>query len=197
MNYLIIVARYNENIKWTKEFSNVIIYNKGKKLEEDHEKHEDYNEIFLPNIGREGHTYYQHIYYNYNKLPDYLIFLQGNPFDHSPNLIINLNQYIDKINNNTMFTNFIFLSENIYDCNLINCKFHDNLPLMTTYNKIFDKPVDNLQFKFGAGAQFIVSKKQILKKPKTFYYKIIKLLNYDINPIEGYVIERFHKLIFE
>jgi hypothetical protein len=28
----IIVARYNESIEWTKEFPNVIIYNKGEKL---------------------------------------------------------------------------------------------------------------------------------------------------------------------
>jgi len=26
----IVVARYNENIEWTKRFSNIIIYNKGK-----------------------------------------------------------------------------------------------------------------------------------------------------------------------
>jgi hypothetical protein len=50
-------------------------------------------------------------------------------------------------------------------------------------------------FTFGAGGQFIVSKKNILRKPKEFYYKIIELLQNDINPIEGFVIERFHKLI--
>ena len=54
-----------------------------------------------------------------------------------------------------------------------------------------------MEFKFGAGAHFIVSKKTILKKKITFYSKIVKILENDINPIEGYVIERFHKLIFE
>jgi len=53
-----------------------------------------------------------------------------------------------------------------------------------------------MEFKFGAGAQFIVSKNQILKRPKEFYLKIIKLLEYSKNPIEGYVIERFHQFIF-
>ena len=33
MNICIVVARYNENIEWTKQFSNVIIYNKGLPLE--------------------------------------------------------------------------------------------------------------------------------------------------------------------
>jgi hypothetical protein len=54
-----------------------------------------------------------------------------------------------------------------------------------------------MPFKFGAGAQFIVSKKTILKKPIAFYSNIVKMLQYHINPVEGFVIERFHKLIFE
>ena len=53
-----------------------------------------------------------------------------------------------------------------------------------------------MDFEFGAGAQFVVSKKLILKKPKSFYLKIIKLLENSKNPFEGYVKERFHKLIF-
>jgi hypothetical protein len=35
MNYTIVIARYNENIEWTKEFKNVIVYNKGNKLTDD------------------------------------------------------------------------------------------------------------------------------------------------------------------
>jgi hypothetical protein len=48
----------------------------------------------------------------------------------------------------------------------------------------------------GSGAQFIVSREQILKRPREFYEKIVKLLEYDINPIEGFVIERLHCIIF-
>jgi len=52
---LIVVSRYNENIEWTKEFPNVLIYNKGEKLD-------NYtNQIMLDNVGREGHTYYKYI----------------------------------------------------------------------------------------------------------------------------------------
>ena len=58
-----------------------------------------------------------------------------------------------------------------------------------------EKRKSNL-FKFGAGAQFIVSKKQILKRPKEFYLKIIEMLEKEKDPIEGYIIERFHPLIF-
>lgn len=41
MSFRIIVARYNENVEWTKQFPNVIIYNKGDKLDD------GYDEIFF------------------------------------------------------------------------------------------------------------------------------------------------------
>ena len=98
-----------------------------------------------------------------------------------------------------MSIDFEFLSERVLDCNLTNCPYHYGLPLLDTYEKIFGEINEinkNMAFKFGAGAQFIVSKKKILQRPKEFYLKIIEMLNKDINPIEGFVIERFHKLIF-
>jgi hypothetical protein len=189
MSFCIIVARYNEDIEWTKQFSNVIIYNKGEPLTE------DFNQISLNNVGREGHTYYKHIYDNYDNLPDYTIFLQGNPFDHSPNIISNLNNYI---NNNDLSIDFEFLSETILNCNLINgCHYHQpTLQLIETYEILFDERKEDMEIQFGAGAQFIVSKQKILQRPKHFYLKIVEMLGKDINPIEGFIIERFHKLIF-
>jgi GR25 family glycosyltransferase involved in LPS biosynthesis len=182
----IVVARYNENIDWTTQFSNLLIYNKGTRLG-------IFNEILLDNVGREGHTYYKYIYDNYYNLNDYTIFLQGNPFDHSPNIIQNLKKYIYK---NNLDLDFEFLSETISNCNLSGCKLHYKLELKTVYEKIFNIKRDTMEFQFGQGSQFIVSKTQILSRPREFYLNIVKILDYDKNPIEGYVIERFHKLIF-
>jgi hypothetical protein len=53
-----------------------------------------------------------------------------------------------------------------------------------------------MPFDFGPGAQFIVSRKQILKRPREFYLNIVKILENNVCPIEGYCIERFQKLIF-
>lgn len=188
MTYCIVVARYNENIEWSKQFPNVIVYNKGNKL------NDGYNEFQLPNVGREGHTYYKHICDNYDNLEDYTIFLQGTPFDHSPNIISNLNKYI---NDTDLSIDFEFLSETILDCNLSGCVHDFKLPLIDTYEKLFNERKKYLEFKFGMGAQFIVSKQCILKKSKSFYSKIVEILENDINPIEGFVIERFHKIIFD
>jgi hypothetical protein len=179
----IVVARYNENIEWTKNFKNVIIYNKGNKLSD------DYNEYILENVGREGHTYYKYIYDNYYNLDDYTIFLQGTPFDHSPNIIQNINNLINK---KELDLEFEFLSEKILTCNLEN----GHGPMKSVYNKLFGEYSGDETFTFGAGARFIVNKKNILKREREFYLKIVELLQYHIHPDEGFVIERIHKYIF-
>jgi len=187
MKICIVVARFNENIEWTKQFLNVIIYNKGTPLTN------DFNQILLNNVGKEGHTFYKHIYDNYDNLAEYTVFLQGNPFDHSRNIISNLNKYI----NTDLSIDFEFLSENMIDCNLDGCIHHPGLPLINIYEKLFNERKNNMKFVFACGGQFIVSKKKILQRPKEFYLKIVEMLENEINPIEGYVIERFHKLIFD
>lgn len=189
----IIIARYTENVEWSKQFENVIICNKGEKLED------GYNEIIYPdNVGRESHTYYKYICDNYDNLDDYLIFLQGNPFDHSPNVINKLNYYINAHKNTNLNLNFEFISETLIQSNLTGgpCDYH-GLPLLDVYEELFGERKTNMPFVFGAGAQFIVSREAILKRPKSFYEKIVKMNGYHINPIECYVIERFHPLFFQ
>ena len=187
----IVVARYNENIEWTKKFLNVIIYNKGAKLNTDFEI---YDEIILENVGREGHSFYKYIYDNYENLDDYTIFLQGNPFTHHPNMFNLLIYYTTNSKNLTL--DFEFLGECIIECNLSGCKNSRILLLQQIYEFLFGEKKTDLEFLFASGGQFIVSKKQILKRPKEFYLKIIQILQHSVNPIEGYVIERFPKLIF-
>ena len=192
MSFCVVVARYNEDVEWTKKFPNVIVYNKGNKLDN------SYNEVFLNNVGREGHTYYKYICDNYDNLAEYTIFLQGRPFDHSPNIIYNLTKYINNINNKELSIDFEYLSEQIYHSSLDiervgnwQCKnIHKN------WERVFGVNSDNQECVFGSGAQFIVSKKNILKNTKEFYENIIKMLDYDIDPLEGHDIERFHKYIF-
>jgi len=176
----IVVARFNENLDWTMNLENVIIYNKGEKLPE------HFNSKQLPNIGREQHTYYTHIYENYYNLNDYTVFLQGNPFEHTKNLIFKIPP-ID----------FEFLSDDILDCNLRDCKYHSGLDLMGTYSYLFGKLPKKkfMPFKFGAGSQFIVSKQRIQSRPRDFYLKVLGLLDNN-NPDGPYIFERFTRLIF-
>jgi hypothetical protein len=189
MSLCIVVARYNENIEWTNQFPNVIIYNKGSKIEE------KYNQVVLENVGREGHTYYKYICDNYDTLEDYTIFLQGNPFDHSPNILEILNTYCNKKDLNI---DFEFISESIHYSYFIleSIKYYQCINIFDTYKRVFGVDCDIYNCIFGSGAQFIVSKNKILQRPKSFYENIVKILEYTVDPMEGYDIERFHKYIF-
>ena len=192
MSFNIIVARYNENVEWTEELPNVIIYNKGNELDDSG----SYKEVRLNNVGREGHTYYKYISDNYENLAEHTIFLQGIPFDHSPNIISNLREYID---NSEMNVDFRFLSEDIHYSSIdLECRRHWQCRnIHKTWERVFGKKIEDQECVFGPGAQFIVSKTQILKNSKEFYENIVRILEYAIDPLEGYDIERFHKYIFK
>lgn len=180
----IVVARYKEDVEWTKTFPHVLIYNKGDPLNEP-------NEIRLPNVGKEGHTYYTHICENYDNLADYTVFVQGNPFDHFPNFIPHVQAFTG-----TDRPPFEPLGTIVFCCNLSGCNFHQDLPLRDVYEHLFGERKEDMAFTFYGGAQFIVSKEQIRKRPKSFYQKIVDLLSQEVNPREGFVIERFHAFIF-
>jgi len=187
-NIKVVISRYNENIEWTEKIENVIIYNKGDNINTKHEIKQ------LPNIGREGHSIFYHIYENYNSLDDFTVFLQGNPFDNSPNLFQNLEPYLV---NRVPPPEFKYLSEKMYYTKVFDCPHHSGLPMRITYNKVFGVNItENKDILFGSGAQFIVSRERILKRSRDFYKNIIDILDYHVKPLEGWVIERLHNEIF-
>ena len=204
------MSRYFENVNWSNLLYNnmdVIIYNKGDALtiNADGMKPILSKQINLPNVGREGHTIYYHICNMYDSLlslspkelsNEYIVFLQGNPFDHSPNLFQNL----QNIQNRNDPFDFEYLSET---CDTSDFLKEINLHwkcfnIHNTYNRIFCDNNENVnkEFYFCEGAQFVVSKKSLLKHSKSFYENIVAILDKTIDPMEGYNIERFHNVIF-
>lgn len=169
----LVVSRYQENIDWINKLKTDIkttIYNKF------------YNEsIELPNLGRESHTYLYHIVNNYDNLEDYTIFLQGNPFDHEPNIIELINN-MKLENQNFFFGRTIKISGR-------------TLPINYFLNLLFD--IQNYsKIRFFCGAQFIVTKESIVSKPQDFYVFLLKLVSHDINPVEAYIFETIWPFIF-
>ena len=185
-----VISRYNENVEWANGLENCIIYNKG--TSPITTKHPVFP---LPNVGREGHSYLHHIIMNYHSLDDYTIFLQGFPFDHTPNLEHIMNDVKKKVYQDNVSFTYSILSKDIYTIGLDRGEFSHKLA-KEVYPKVFGKEKEEHTFTFGAGAQFIVSKEAILSRTKEFYKNMIKLLDYDVNPVEGYVIERFWNMIF-
>ena len=219
----LVIARYNEELDWLLAINNIdiLIYSKGENNIEYvktllNKKNMNCIIINLNNIGREGHTYINHIINNYNNLYNHTIFAQGFPFDHSPMIYTKINSYKNNSNIKFEFTN------DILECDYLGLPIRmcDNgawfyMPIIEIYNKLFlnkikIKTVNNIItgpiFEFGAGAQFIVSKERIQSRPIKFYKKILTLFINPIkiydgkeysnkDPIEGYIIERLWKYI--
>ena len=121
----IVIARYNESIEWIKNLNELTttlaIYNKGPSLNS--------LSITLPNVGREGHTYLYHIIHNYDTLSEYTMFLQGNPFDHTPYLY-------DIIQSNEWKKPFHIISKLIYHVNIAYDPNDINLQMIPYFNMI-------------------------------------------------------------
>ena len=202
MSYTIVIARFRESLEWTKKMnmSNIVIYNKSGDILD--------NAINKPNIGREVESFFYHIVNNYNNLPDYLILLQGNPFDHmrgiNPN---NFQQNINMaINSNLKEASPLFAPPNPEPFTLF--------PSMMTksyYQLFFDGPLPN-KLLYASGCQYIIPRDQILARPIQFYMKIHAMtLNtnvlqfqeahhgkpvFDYNSIHGWCLERLLFFIF-
>ncbi len=99
-NNTIVVARFKEDLEWLNKLieselwiERVIIFNKGPENISFSKKALKKIEIIRKeNIGREGGTYLDYIIENYEVLPDKIWFIQGDPFDHSPDFV-NLMKY--------------------------------------------------------------------------------------------------------
>lgn len=154
-----VVSRYKEDFNWLKKISyKYVLYNKGPS---DIEKYFNYRQ--LPNVGREAHTYLTYIVDNYNSLPDYVGFLQGDPFPHS----IFMGHRLSR-----------FKGEEFYPLSP-NTKYKEDARayidlIESSTAKYFGIVRHAGEFPFGA--QFIVSKNKILKHSLNEYEFLLRKL---------------------
>jgi hypothetical protein len=185
----VVVARYREDVSWTRVLPNVTIYNKGEPLSD-----QEYNQVFLPNVGREQHTFFWHIVKHYDELDDYTVFLQGDPFDHCRTVLERISQHLEA---GAAGAGLTLLGDHILDCNVGGCRHHPQLPLRETYLKTFGKSGENQDFVFCAGSQFIAARANIRQHPREFYANILKLIETKWKIQLPWVFERFTGLIYK
>jgi len=197
--YQIVVARYNEDIKWLIPFKLVtIIYNKG---DDSNLILKYFNTIKLKNVGRESHTYLYHIIHNYDNLKDRTIFIQGKISDHK---VLDFEDYfkdthdfigkmselnIDKLK--TMIEHYGKWSKE-------NIKKSEYTPYYWIQKIIGVNTTEivNNESSVIWGANFSISKEMILSKPKKFYENLLRFLDNHINPEEGHYMERSWYILF-
>jgi hypothetical protein len=145
----LVIARYGEDLSWIGNINcQYLIYNKGLPL--------NIPSIPTANIGRESETYLRYIKDNYHNLPNIVIFAQGNPFDHCAD-------FINKVNSIELLdADYITLCDATYSINIDTAQ-----PYLKEVTEKFIPEYSNVHkgWDFGAGAQYAVSKKLILKKP--------------------------------
>jgi len=169
----IVVARHNENLEWLKTLAwDYIVYNKGEELPKWVK-----NVVNLQNIGREAHTYLTYIIDHYDNLPDYVAFVQGDPYSHTWHLIKKMHHFEHLVEKALKFNascDFYALSDSVLIADGFGRPDHPGLMIGESAKKIFLK---NIQlFRFPMGAQFISSKRAILFHTKETYQVILDYL---------------------
>lgn len=165
---LLVVCHYMEDISWLRNTEiKSIVYDKKKG----------------ENIGRESEVFVRYILENYDNLPETVVFLQGNPFDHCSDLWEKIKNYQNGI---------LFLGSLTTDD--INGHPYLGINLEEYLNKYVSPDIKDTEFTFAAGAQYIVPRENILNKPKEFWEKLHRAhWEHDKFP---WIIERLWPLIW-
>lgn len=95
----LVVARYTEDLGWLRHLSfrpRIFVYNKGPELSADLPMFAglDVQIVPLPNVGRESHSYLQHIIAHHAEPADVTIFVQGKLDDLGRNVFADLHDYV-------------------------------------------------------------------------------------------------------
>jgi hypothetical protein len=88
----IVLSRYNECVDWAVPYMDIVVlYDKCDM--QTRQIPEFTNYIKMENVGREGHTYLNHIINNYDNLPERIFFLQAFSFDHNMTLLYGIDNF--------------------------------------------------------------------------------------------------------
>jgi len=184
----LIVSRFNEDLDWLYKVKDwkIALYNKGQDINLDC--------IKLPNVGREAETYLNFIVNNYDTLKGIYAFFQGYPYGHGLSNNENIISDLESINENLGFQ--FFKNSRILYCDHRGLPDHDTGLNIKDYVSKYNIKIPEV-LTFSPGAQFVVKAENIKLRDKTFYINLLNSVNYDIKPVESYILERLWKYIFE
>lgn len=214
----VVVSRYNEDLDWLNVFRKfecpvtLYVYDKN---DASVSPRFDFAKVIykrLPNIGREGHTYLEHIQSYYECFDDtcYTIFCQGNIDEH-----INIHRIKDRLEKERMLYEYLsrmltdarYSDKGISETTAYNYDFKQNsatYDFRISYWKGILEPADQclgswfenlLSIKFPEkplwwpSALFCTRNDVICRRPLVFYVALQKQLM-SFNPEKGHFLER-------
>lgn len=176
MSFELVVARYNEDLRWLRNVPpqiRVTVYDK-------HPSDPHPGAKRLPNVGREAHTYLHHIITRYNTLAPLTVFCQGKPFDHAfdfrktlrelapnPGQIQGFRWYGHIIDTDDKYGRTLYVpwSKN---------PERNELDIAGFHRALFDEEGPE-EYVFQLGAQFAASQQLIRSRPREFYEKALEI----------------------
>jgi hypothetical protein len=200
-NYMLIVARYNEDTEWVRKYvPNVVIYNKGSKENIDDTLWPYV--VDLPNVGREAHTFLWHIVHNYHNLSEVLVFLQCNYSDHLEGTLGDLltleKDHSDNLIDSTIWNH----NASYYEFRIREWKETNLRPTTMNecygqwYERLFGKSFPHDYTKVYPGAIFSVKRDVVLRYPKELYESLLEEVSCDVAPEACHFMERTWSKMF-
>jgi hypothetical protein len=182
----VVIARFNEDVSWSRHFDNVIVYNKGQQLEDNEQQISRTQQVQLPNVGRETQTYLHHIVTRYDNLEDVTLFTQGWPWDHC---------YETDMQNAHETYRFRLLSKELLTETFAEPEYHPGLGGMLefVYKTLF-VGLPPKYITFGPGAIFAATANAIRRRSKRFY-EVAHYIAWEVEEA-GYAFERLWPIIF-
>jgi len=165
--------------------------------------------IPLPNIGREGHSFLEHIVRNYRQLAEVNAFLQGAPFQHIEGGPEGLTASI--LDFSARGAQFKGLAWFTLKCDHLGrphdmreekarrwAGFGKDIPVGRLHSQLFDGPVPLKYHAKAATGQFLVTRERIQTRPWGFYRQALDILEADPQDAEntGHALERLWSVVF-
>lgn len=217
----LVIARYREDLFWLRELGlPATVYNKGPALEPGGLLPDAIQPgprvIPLPNIGREAHTFFTHIINEYADLPEWTVFLQGDPFAHlappqeprlSPAAL--RQKLMDLVALGQPFAGLAWFR---LRCDGLG-RPHDladpakegrwkgwgkDIPVAQVFEALFDAPAPQQFIARAPTGNMLVRRERILARPLEFYRRALELVLADADDARntGHAFERLWQAVF-
>ncbi len=185
-----IISRFEHDMDWIKDYPNAefVIYDRSEKPLP--------GSIVVSNIGSDIYDKFTCIIDNYDNLPNVAIYTKANIFKYITK------EEFDVIKDNTTFTPILTMNHNVYEPV---CRYKDgiyweinNMWYLGAHPTKHDPMklqkllgIDKMEYlPFAPGSNYILTKENILKHPKSFYEELRSYLEWDKYPGEAMIIER-------
>lgn len=120
MKFDVVVAQYKEDVRWIGDLVHpsirkIFVYTKGPVVRDMSDERVFHS--YLPNVGRESHTYLWHCVHNFRsmasgEMADFTFFLQGSPHAMNPRAI---SDWIDEVEKSSLSFTLNYRLSNPYD----------------------------------------------------------------------------------